>query len=282
MDAVTTAAEGVDGVESVTPVHRSAGRRRCARRRRSRRSSSTGACGSTSPRPRPPTRRTPSTPSRSCAPPSTRSSPTALVGGAARRDAGHQPGQRAGPARDRPGRAPGHRRDPDAAAALGRRRRAPARRATSLSFAAALGVSAIVFNHVLGFAGADPVGAAVRVRVPRRARRRLLDLPDDPRPRGVAAGRDARGRRPRARRDGWRDHLGGRRARHDVRGARRHPAAVPGADRVHRRLRRAARHVRRPQPARARPWCTTSGAGRGGRARCPGTRSTACTRSRPT
>ena len=55
-----------------------------------------------------------------------------------------------------------------------------------LSFAAALGLSALVFNHVFGFAGADSVAAAVRVRVPGRARDRLQHLPDDPGARGGA------------------------------------------------------------------------------------------------
>ena len=45
-------------------------------------------------------------------------------------------------------------------------------------------VSALVFRHVLGFAGADSSLAAVRLRLPRRARHRLQHLPDDPGPRG--------------------------------------------------------------------------------------------------
>ena len=51
--------------------------------------------------------------------------------------------------------------------------------ATVLSFGAALGVSALVFNHVFDFPGADPGGAVVRLRLPGRPRHRLFDLPDD-------------------------------------------------------------------------------------------------------
>ena len=92
--------------------------------------------------------------------------------------------------------------------------------ANVLSFAAALGVSAIFFNHVFGFAGADPVVPLFAFVFLVALGRRLLDLPDDPRPRGVAEGRHARGRGPRARRDRRCDHVGGGRAGHHVRGAR--------------------------------------------------------------
>ena len=56
-----------------------------------------------------------------------------------------------------------------------------------LSFGAALGLSALVFRYVFGFAGADSVDAAVRVRVPGRAGHRLQHLPDDPGARGGQA-----------------------------------------------------------------------------------------------
>ena len=67
-----------------------------------------------------------------------------------------------------------------------------------LSFAAALGVSALVFNHVFHFDGADTVLPAVRVRVPGRAGHRLQHLPDDPGARGVAAARHPARRADRA------------------------------------------------------------------------------------
>ena len=49
----------------------------------------------------------------------------------------------------------------------------------ALSFAAALGVSALVFNHVFGFSGADPTVPLVRLRLPDRSRGGLQHLPDD-------------------------------------------------------------------------------------------------------
>ena len=104
--------------------------------------------------------------------------------------------------------------------------------ANLLSFGATLGIGALVFNHVFGFPGVGRLGAAVRVRVPGGARDRLLDLPDDPGARGVAAARHP----PRgAARAG-----GDRRGDHQCRawcwprrsGARGDPAAVPRPDRV--------------------------------------------------
>ena len=56
-----------------------------------------------------------------------------------------------------------------------------------LSFAAALGVGAVVFDVVFGFPGVRPVAPAVRVHLPGRAGRRLQHLPDGP-----GAGGDAR------------------------------------------------------------------------------------------
>ena len=61
--------------------------------------------------------------------------------------------------------------------------------ANVLSFAATIGISALVFQHVFGFAEQRPVDRALRVRLPRGARHRLLDLPDDP---GARGGQDAR------------------------------------------------------------------------------------------
>ena len=58
-----------------------------------------------------------------------------------------------------------------------------------LSFSATLGISALVFNHVFDFVGADPAGAALRVHLPGGARGRLQHLPDDAGARGVAAAR---------------------------------------------------------------------------------------------
>ena len=62
-----------------------------------------------------------------------------------------------------------------------------------LSYAAALGVGAVVFDVVFGFPGSDPGAAAVRVHLPRRAGRRLQHLPHGPRPGGDAPARDTRG-----------------------------------------------------------------------------------------
>ena len=54
-----------------------------------------------------------------------------------------------------------------------------------LSFGAALGLSALFFKHVFGFAGRRYLGAAVRLRVPGGPGHRLQHLPDDPGARGV-------------------------------------------------------------------------------------------------
>ena len=53
-----------------------------------------------------------------------------------------------------------------------------------LSFFATLGICSLVFDHVFGFAGADPSFPLVRVRVPGGTRHRLQHLPDDPGARG--------------------------------------------------------------------------------------------------
>ncbi|MGR7003342.1 MMPL family transporter [Yinghuangia aomiensis] len=82
-----------------------------------------------------------------------------------------------------------------------------------LSFAAALGISSLIFNHVFRVRGHGHRHAAVHLRVPRRPGHRLQHLPDAPGPRGSRpprhpAGRD---RRPRGHRRGH--HVGGPRAR---------------------------------------------------------------------
>ena len=59
--------------------------------------------------------------------------------------------------------------------------------ANVLSFAATMGVSAHRLQPRLRLPGVRPVDAALRLRLPRRAGHRLLDLPHDARPRGVAA-----------------------------------------------------------------------------------------------
>ena len=90
----------------------------------------------------------------------------------------------------------------------------------ALNFLTTLGVSALVFRHILGFEGTD-------ASVPQR----LL-----PRPRQHRRGHHLR-------RCGAGGHL---------RRPRRHPAGVPRADRLHRGLRRPARHPRRAVAAGAR------------------------------
>ena len=120
-----------------------------------------------------------------------------------------------------------------------------------LSFATALGVSAIVFNSVFGFPGADPavplygfvflVALGVDYNIFLMSRVREETLGHGTR-RGILRGLVA---------TGGGDHLCRARAGRDVRRARRHPDPVPRADRLHRRVRRAARHLRRALPARA-------------------------------
>ena len=89
-----------------------------------------------------------------------------------------------------------------------------------LSFGAALGISALLFEYVFGFAGADPGLPAVRLRVPGGARHRLQHLPDDPGPRGDREPRHPAGLVDRAVVDRRRDHVGGHGARRDVPRAR--------------------------------------------------------------
>ena len=123
--------------------------------------------------------------------------------------------------------------------------------ANVLSFGATIGISALMFNHVFGFPGADPAiplygfvflvalgidySIFLMTRVREESRR-----PGNP------------GRHPRgARRDRGGHHERRRRPRIDLLRARRPPTRLPRRDRVHRRLRRAARHPRRPLPPRA-------------------------------
>ena len=97
-----------------------------------------------------------------------------------------------------------------------------------------------------------PVDRALRVRVPRGARHRLLDLPDDAGARGGQGARDQTRHPRRPGRDRRRHHQRGHRSRSDVLGPGGAAAGLPGADRVHRRVRRAARHLRGALAARAR------------------------------
>ena len=90
---------------------------------------------------------------------------------------------------------------------------------TVLSFGAALGVSSLIFNHVLRIPRLRPVGPALRVRLPGRPRHRLQHLPDDPRAGGVPGARDQGGRAPRTDRHRGRDHLSGGGVGRDLRGA---------------------------------------------------------------
>ncbi len=124
--------------------------------------------------------------------------------------------------------------------------------ANVVSFAATIGISALVFQHVFGFHSSDPsivlygfvflvalgidysIFLMTRVREESKVRGTRPGILDRPR-------RDRRG-----------DHQRGHRSRGDVLGPGRAAAGVPRADRVHRRLRRAARHLRRALAARAR------------------------------
>ncbi len=122
-----------------------------------------------------------------------------------------------------------------------------------LSFSATIGISALVFNHVFRFVGADPavplygfiflvaLGVDYNIFLMTRVREES------------GAARHPRRCHPGSRDHGRRHHFGRHRARGHLRGARGHPGAVPQPDRVHRRLRRAARHDHRAVAARARP-----------------------------
>ena len=140
--------------------------------------------------------------------------------------------------------------------------------ANVLSFAAALGVSALVFNHVLGYPGADPV-------VPLYAFVFLVALGVDysiflmtrVREESDRVGHPC-GRRPWAGRDGRRHHVRRRGPRDDVRGARRSSRCC--SSRRSRSSWRSGCCSTRSSCAACSspPWCTTSTTARGGRARC--------------
>ncbi len=112
-----------------------------------------------------------------------------------------------------------------------------------VSFGAALGVNALVFNHVFDFPGADPAvplyGFVFLVALGVDYNIFLMSRPRRSRRRRHAPRRPARPRRHR-----WGDHLGGPCAGGDVRGARRDPDPLPGPVGVHRGLRGASGHVR--------------------------------------
>ena len=100
-----------------------------------------------------------------------------------------------------------------------------------LSFGAALGISALLFEYVFGFAGSDPgfplfafvflvaLGIDYNIFLMTRVREETQTL-------GTR-----RGLADRAVLHGWRDHLGRARPGGDVPGARLHPGRVPGRDR---------------------------------------------------
>ena len=114
-----------------------------------------------------------------------------------------------------------------------------------LSFAAALGVSAVLLQPRVRVRRRRYRVPAVRVRVPGRTRHRLQHLPDDP---GAGGGEPARRparRARRARRDRRGDHLGRLRARRHVRRPRHDPVDVPDRAGFRGRVRRAARHDHR-------------------------------------
>ncbi len=162
----------------------------------------------------------------------------------------HQGGVHPGPHPDHPARAGRDPGDPDAAPALDRRAAAADRHGRALVRRGTRRLGARVRRR-LRLPRGRPGGAAVRVRVPRGARRRLQHLPHDAGARGERAARHPCGRAARARGHRRGHHVGGARARRDVRGARRAADPLPRADLVHRRIRGAARHVPRAIAARA-------------------------------
>ena len=176
---------------------------------------------------------------------------TAMVGGVTATDIDSNDTSIRDRDRDHPRRAAGDPRDPDAAAACDRRAGAADPERDPVVRRGA-GRECARLQQCVRFPRSGSRGAAVRVRVPGRARRGLQHLPDVARARGVPRARHAPRHPARARRDGRCHHLGGPRAGGDVRRARRHPDPVPRAARVHRRVRRAARHVRGAITARAR------------------------------
>ena len=91
--------------------------------------------------------------------------------------------------------------------------------------------------------GHRPVAAAAVLRLLGGAGDRLQHLPDGARARGDDPLRHARGDAARARGHRRGDHVGRHRAGGHVQRARRAAADLPDRDRLHRRVRRAARHV---------------------------------------
>ncbi len=220
-----------------------------ARTPRRPRSSTATCCSRRRPRTRP-TAQGRRTPSSGCAPTSTPSARTRSSG-----QRGHQPRrprrQRARPARHRPDDPRGHLRHPRPAPALARRAARPRRgqRRVLRGHDRDLGPRLRPRARLHRRRPRDPV---VRLRVPRRAGHRLLDLPHDARPGGVARARYPAGCARGPRRDRRGHHERGHRPRGDLLGAVGAAHPVPRPDRVHRRLRRAARHLRRPVAPRAR------------------------------
>ena len=125
--------------------------------------------------------------------------------------------------------------------------------ANVLSFAATIGVSALVFNHVFDFPGSDPSTPLYGFVFLVALGHRLLDLPHDAGTRGVPDPGYPAGhpRRPRGHRR--RHHQRGHRSRVDVLGPGGAADPLPRPDRLHRRVRRPARHLRGALPARPRP-----------------------------
>ena len=101
--------------------------------------------------------------------------------------------------------------------------------------------------------GVGPVHAALRLRLPRRPRDRLLDLPHDASTRGVPDPGYPAGHPRRARGHRGSHHQRGHRSRVDVLGPRGAADPLPRPDRLHRRVRRPARHLGGAKPARPRP-----------------------------
>ena len=121
-----------------------------------------------------------------------------------------------------------------------------------LSFAASLGVAAVVFDVIFGFPGSDPslplfafiflvaLGIDYNIFLMARVREETRTL------------RHARGDAARPGGDRRGHHVGRDRARGRVLGARRAAADLPHRDRLRRRVRRPAGHVHRALGARAR------------------------------
>ena len=114
-----------------------------------------------------------------------------------------------------------------------------------LSFAASLGTSALDLPPRLPLRRRRYRFAALCFRLPGGARHRLQHLPDDSRPRGIAARRDAARVPHRAGRDGRGHHVGRSGARRHVRRPGHASADDIRRDRLRGGVRRAARHDRR-------------------------------------